>query len=130
MTPSGTAFANLQGHSYANLTTFRKNGKAVSTPVWFASKDEKLYIMTTVHTGKVKRIRNNPQVTLEPATGRGKSLGPAAGGTARILPHGEDMIAKQALASKYGWQVALFNLMLRLRGKMRDQVHLEIVPNG
>jgi hypothetical protein len=84
--------------------------------------------MTTVHTGKVKRIRNHPHVTLEPATSKGKSLGPATAGKARILPQGEDAAAKEALGGKYGWQRALFNLMLRLRGKMHEQVHLEIVP--
>jgi len=52
--------AAIQGQKYISLTTFRKNGAAVATPVWFGEGDGKLYIMTRSTFGKSKRIRNKP----------------------------------------------------------------------
>jgi PPOX class probable F420-dependent enzyme len=56
-------FAGLTGYECVCLTTFRKNGEAVPTPVWFAESDGKLYIYTANSSGKVKRIRNNASVS-------------------------------------------------------------------
>ena len=52
----------IRGQKYISLTTFRKTGLAVPTPVWFGEMDGKLYVMTRSDMGKTKRIRNNPQV--------------------------------------------------------------------
>jgi uncharacterized protein len=73
-------FYPLQGHKYINLETFRKNGQAVRTPVWFAeeppqSPPEKLYVYSTADSGKAKRIRNNSRVRVAPCDMRGKLLG-------------------------------------------------------
>lgn len=124
-------FPNLKGHKYANLTTFRKTGAAVSTPIWFAVANGKLYIMTSSTTGKVKRIRNNPHVRLEPSTGRGKSLGVSSEGIARVIPAEEvglAEIARTALDQKYGFTKRVFDLFASLMGRMRDRVYLEVVP--
>ena len=51
---------SVRGRKYISLTTFRKNGTGVATPVWFGEEDEKLYVMTLNKMGKMKRIRNNP----------------------------------------------------------------------
>ena len=63
-----------------SLISFRKNGTAVPTPVWFSEKDDKLYVMTRSDSGKYKRIRNNPQVRIAPCTMRGKITGPEVAG--------------------------------------------------
>ncbi|MEJ7654617.1 MAG: pyridoxamine 5'-phosphate oxidase family protein [Chloroflexia bacterium] len=52
-----TAFAALHGHTYARLTTFRKNGEGVASAMWFALEGGQLYIATPANTGKVKRLR-------------------------------------------------------------------------
>lgn len=57
----------FQDQAYLALTTFRRNGAPVATPVWFAQEDQRLYIMTGADTGKVRRIRNNAQVEVAPA---------------------------------------------------------------
>ena len=58
---------------YVLLTTFRKNGDGVGTPVWIVSlSDGTAGFTTEVDSGKVKRIRNNPSVTLQPCNLRGK----------------------------------------------------------
>jgi Pyridoxamine 5'-phosphate oxidase. len=68
-------FAPLAGHQYMNLTTFRKNGQPVPTPVWFAQEGDRIYVVTQAASGKVKRIRANPRVQLTPSDARGKPLG-------------------------------------------------------
>ncbi len=76
MAPS-SPFDALGGERYVRLSTFRKSGAAVPTPVWFARLGENLYVVTGRNTGKVKRIRNNPDVTLAPSDfgGRPKASG-------------------------------------------------------
>jgi PPOX class probable F420-dependent enzyme len=56
----------IQGQKYISLTSFRKSGAAVATPVRFGEQDDKLYAMTRSDSGKYKRIRNNPQVRVAP----------------------------------------------------------------
>src|SRR5580700_3766430 len=91
----------IQSQKYISLTTFRKNGAGVATPVWFGEEDGKLYVMTRSDMGKTKRIRNNSQVRVAPCTIRGKVTGPEFAGTARILPPEEQARARQAINRKY-----------------------------
>lgn len=62
--------AAITGQKYISLTTFRKNGAGVATPVWFGEEDGKLYVMTRSDMGKTKRIRNNPHVRVAPYNSR------------------------------------------------------------
>jgi PPOX class probable F420-dependent enzyme len=91
----------IQGQKYISLTTFRKNGAGVATPVWFGEQDGKLYVMTRSDMGKTKRIRNNPQVRVAPSTIRGKVTGAEFAAAARILPPEEQARARQAINRKY-----------------------------
>jgi PPOX class probable F420-dependent enzyme len=77
--------AEIHGQRYISLAAFRKNGVAVYTPIWFAEYDDKLYFMTNSKLGKVKRIRNNPQVKIAPCTMRGKITGPEFPATVRVM---------------------------------------------
>ena len=78
--------SEIHGQKYISLTTFRKSGAGVATPVWFGEDNDKLYVMTRSDSGKYKRIRNNPRVTVAPCTIRGKVIGPQFEATARIVP--------------------------------------------
>jgi len=84
-----------------SLTSFRKTGVPVSTPVWFAEEDDRLYVMTRSDSGKYKRIHNNPRVRIAPCTIRGKVTGPEFAATARVLPPEEWPPARRALRRKY-----------------------------
>ncbi|MDX2138298.1 MAG: PPOX class F420-dependent oxidoreductase [Chloroflexota bacterium] len=117
-------FPNLQGQQFMNLTTFRKTGVAVPTPVWFAQVDDKLYVTTQVDAGKVKRIRHTPRVMVEPCTASGQSLGESVEARARELAPTDHEAANRALSRKYSWQYAAFGLMGRLRGSKRT--YLEV----
>jgi PPOX class probable F420-dependent enzyme len=91
----------IRGQKYLSLTTFRKSGGGVATPVWFGEDSDRLYVMTRSDMGKTKRVRNNPRVTIAPCTIRGKVTGPEFEGLARILPQPEHAHARQTINSKY-----------------------------
>jgi uncharacterized protein len=102
----GTIPSEIRGQKYISLTTFRKNGAAVATPVWFGEEADKLYVMTRSDMGKTKRIRNNPRVRVAPCTIRGKVTGPEFDATARILPLDQHTHARETINRKY-WAARL-----------------------
>ena len=111
------SFSSLDGHQYISLTTFRKNGQPVPTPVWFAHHNGKLVLFTLVGTGKLKRLVHTSRVTVAPCTMSGKLLGEAVEGTARILTApAERKAADDTLNRKYGLMKRALNLLNRLRG--------------
>ena len=120
-------FDELRQHKCVSLTTYRKNGEPVPTPVWFAWENGRLYVATEPGSGKVRRIRNNPDVQLAPCTQRGKLTGPTMKGVAQILSadHGEQV--KAALKRKYGWMMRVGNVVDRISRTKRD-CYLEIAP--
>jgi PPOX class probable F420-dependent enzyme len=91
----------IRGQKYISLTTFRKNGVGVATPVWFGEENEKLYIMTRSDMGKTKRIRNNSQVKVAACTIRGKTTGLEVAATARLLPVEDHKQARKTITRKY-----------------------------
>jgi PPOX class probable F420-dependent enzyme len=93
--------AAVHNQKYISLTTFRKTGAEVATPVWFGEDGDKLYLMTISKSGKIKRIRNNPQVRVAPCTMSGKVVGPDFAATARLLPPEDHKRARQTINRKY-----------------------------
>jgi PPOX class probable F420-dependent enzyme len=76
---------DFRSAKYMNLTTYRKDGSAVPTTVWFAIKDGRLLMRTDSESYKVKRMRANPSVTVAPSTARGEVKGDAHPGEAKEL---------------------------------------------
>lgn len=103
-------FAYLEGHNYINLTTFRKSGEPVSTPLWFALHEGRLYATTEPDSGKMKRIRNNPSVLLAPCNAWGREKGPRVEGLARSVEDEPTQGAEAALREKYRLSLGLFQL--------------------
>ena len=126
---AGDPFAYLYQYQFLLLKTFRRNGEAVATPVWFASENGKLYITTNINTGKVKRIRNNGRATMTPADRSGKVLadGKEVAGKARLLPTNEQAHAVQLLAHKYGFMFRMISLVRRV-GRSQSTI-IEIAPS-
>lgn len=93
--------SEIHGQKYISLATFRKNGAAVYTPIWFAEDNGRLYFMTSSKSGKFKRIRNNPKVKIAPCTMRGKITGPEFTATVRIMKVEESERARQGINTKY-----------------------------
>ncbi len=118
-------FAYLEGHQYINLTTFRKNGEPVSTPIWFAPHGGRLHATTEPDSGKMKRIRNNPSVLLAPCNAWGREKGERVEGLARSVEDEPTPEAEAALYKKYRLGLGLFNLFGR---QDIGKVVLEIRP--
>lgn len=113
---------DLRGQFIA-LTTFRKDGSPVPTTVWFTIDDGDVLVPTGSTTGKVKRIRDNPRVTIVRSSWRGRPKSDVImEGTAHVVDDGDAEAAMQLLRSKYGiqWNVA---------GRKIDTV-LRIVVDG
>jgi PPOX class probable F420-dependent enzyme len=121
------ALAELARERYVSLATFRRNGAEVRTPIWFATVDEHLWMMTGGDSGKVKRLRNNPRIRVAPSDVRGIVRGPWRHGTARIVDDPRLIAEAHAmLRAKYGWQVTLLDVFSRLSGRIRRRVWLEV----
>ena len=118
-------FEALRASRTALLTTFRRNGRAVTTMVEIHVVDGKAYFQTWSTTGKIKRLTNNLRVTLVPCTMRGEVIGPTIEGIARRLEGSEAVRANSMLGGKF--QRWLWKLVYRLRWHA-DQVLYEVSP--
>ena len=83
------------------LTTFKRDGTAVSTPVSIALDGERAYFRTWDKAWKAKRIANNPQVEVAPCTFWGKPTGPALPVHARLLQGDDARLAAKVLAEQH-----------------------------
>ncbi len=126
MTTEGS-LSQFAGKKYLNLETYRRNGAAVRTPVWFAEAPltengnaPKLYIYTIGNTGKVKRIRSNPRVKIAPCDMRGGITGDWINAEAEIVTGEEATFGMRLLNRKYvPWKQLLdFFAMFRRRQRV------------
>jgi PPOX class probable F420-dependent enzyme len=125
------AFENLQSQQFMNLITYRKSGVEVRTPVWFVQDGTSLYVMTGKDAGKIKRIRNNPSITVEPSDRAGKPLGDAVTAHAQIIS--DPAIEAQAgslFNQKYGFMKRVFDLMALFNGGNKNRAFIEIRPSA
>jgi PPOX class probable F420-dependent enzyme len=124
---SSDRLSQFSGQKYLSIESFRKNGQAVATPVWFAEEAGELYIYSLANAGKVKRIRNNPRVRVIPCDMRGKPKGEWVEGVARILDDAGDERAHKLLDRKYGLIKKLGSLYSRLMKRERATIAIELV---
>lgn len=113
----------LGREKYIVLTTFRRNGAPVPTPIWLVRDGDRLAVWTPRDTGKVKRIRASRRVTVQACDVRGRTThGPLVSGTAVIADEAETAIVRRLLARKYGLLGRLTLLGSRLRGGLSRTV--------
>lgn len=126
------ALAPLTRQKTVVLTTYRRDGTPVATPVSIAVDGERAYVRSFERAWKTRRIRNNPMVTVAPSTGRGTRTGPAIEAVARRLTGAEYDNVGRALARKYPMlQGVLVPLAHRLgRSKTGRTVHFELDPSS
>ncbi|MBF6080475.1 PPOX class F420-dependent oxidoreductase [Nocardia cyriacigeorgica] len=113
---------------YILLTTFRKDGTPVPTPLWAAADDGKIFVWTVTDSWKVKRLRRNPAVTLQPCNAKGTPHGTAIDGTARILDADETENVRRLLRKKYFLLGPLVILGSNLRRGKSGTIGIEITP--
>lgn len=111
--------ADIASHRYVSITTRKRDGSTVSSPVWIAPLGDGTAGFTTGATaGKVKRIRNFPDVTLRPCDARGRVSAGAAEvhASASVVTGAEAEPVKAAVKRKYGWQYTLVEVSGTVRG--------------
>ncbi|TDC34263.1 PPOX class F420-dependent oxidoreductase [Micromonospora sp. 15K316] len=91
----------LSAEKYILLTTFRRDGRAVSTPVWSVRDGDGLAVWTAADSGKVKRIRNNGTVTVAPCDVRGRPHGASVPAHASLYDHAGSLRIRSLLKHKY-----------------------------
>ena len=107
----------FEKQQYLALETFRKNGEAVKTPVWFVEDEEALLVWTEAGSGKAKRIRSDGTVRVAPSTGSGEPVGEWLPAHAQADESPETVQRlKKMMKKKYGIMFNVFGFLGRLRG--------------
>ncbi|KFU77192.1 hypothetical protein SAMN04489729_7718 [Amycolatopsis lurida] len=123
----GSEFERIAAEKYVVLTTFRKNGAPVPTPVWAAGDGGELVIWSERKAGKVKRIRNGGRVEVQACDFRGaKTHGDVVAGAARLLDLDETERVRKVIARKYGITGRVTMFFSRLRGPKDRTVGIAI----
>ena len=86
---------------YLSITSYKRDGTGVATPVWFVQQDGRLLVETDAASGKVKRIRRNPAVRVAVCTASGRLRGEQADAVAELLPGSEVSSAERLITRKY-----------------------------
>jgi PPOX class probable F420-dependent enzyme len=123
---SGNKISQFSNQKYINLETYRKNGQAVQTPVWFVIEDNVIYVRTDRNSGKIKRARNNPHVRITPSNARGHPKGEWINGEMRIASTSESERANQLLKQKYGLQGKLIRMFNKIRNTRPIVISIQI----
>ena len=110
---------DIASHRYVSITTRKRDGSTVSSPVWIAPLGDGTAGFTTgSDSGKVKRIRNFADVTLRPCDSRGRVAAgaPEVRATASVVEGLDAAPVTSAVKQKYGWQFTLVEVSGTVRG--------------
>ena len=136
MATDGERLSALAKERHISLTTFKRDGTAVATPVWVVTDDgRRLLVWSGADTWKVKRIRHNPRVRVAACDARGNIRGEAVDASARLLGPDEGPLVQGLLRKKYGFlkrALDAFNSLVRIlaqRPKAQAE-YIEIVPRA
>jgi PPOX class probable F420-dependent enzyme len=94
--------SRLAAGKYLLVTSYRKDGTAVPTPVWVVLDGDRLAVWTPAESYKVRRIRRDPRVRLAPCTMRGEATGPEVTGTAAVLVGEDAERIRRLIVRRYG----------------------------
>ncbi|MFH9088848.1 MULTISPECIES: PPOX class F420-dependent oxidoreductase [unclassified Streptomyces] len=121
-----TRLDRLGSGKYLLLTSHRKNGTPVATPVWVVRDDGTLGVWTAADSGKVKRIRRRPDVLVGPCDVRGNPTGDQVPATAEIADPATTARYRSLIARKYGLLGRLTLLGSRLRRGLDGTVGVRV----
>ena len=93
---------------YLSITSYKRDGRGVATPVWFVQQDGRLLVETDAASGKVKRIRRNPHVRVAVCTASGRLRGEQRPAVAEILPSSGIGAVERLIADKYRFDMIIF----------------------
>lgn len=107
------ATAKLASAEFVALTTYRRSGTPVTTPVWIVRDGGQLVVWTAARSGKVRRLRHTPQLHLAPSDYHGTALDESVSGTGAVLARSALPRARSAMIAKYGWRFRYFASLIR-----------------
>ncbi|MFF5172541.1 PPOX class F420-dependent oxidoreductase [Micromonospora sp. NPDC000089] len=125
-----TDLDRLAAEKYVLLTTFRKDGRAVPTPVWSVRDGDTLAVWTAADSGKVKRIRRDGSVTVAPCDVRGRPHGEAVPGHAVLCDPAESDRVRGLIKQKYRMLGRLTLLGSRLRRGSEGTIGIRVTVRG
>lgn len=111
----------IERAQYISLSTFRRNGAAVATAVWFATDGGKIYLYSALDAGKMKRVRATARVTVVACDVKGK-VAPGAvpvAGVAVELAADRGPFVHGLLNRKYGWKKHAIEFFMVIPEKLR-----------
>jgi hypothetical protein len=121
------SLAPLRNTKTILLTTYKKDGTPVATPVSIAFDGERAFFRSYDKAWKTRRLHRNPAVQAAPATLRGQPTGPAVRARAILLDAGQARVAARALARRHRILQAI--LVPATHRLMRYRtMHYELVP--
>lgn len=121
------ALKQFENQQYLNIETFRKNGEGVKTPVWFAQDGNKLLIWTQVTSGKIKRIRRDGKVRVNPSTAAGEALGEWVEAQAAVFDSMDEIRRVELIfRKKYGWMFSMFGWLGKMRGAKYATIQVQM----
>ncbi|MEV6961099.1 PPOX class F420-dependent oxidoreductase [Streptomyces sp. NPDC051207] len=120
----------LAAGKYLLLTSYRKNGTPVATPVWAVRDGDALGVWTAADSWKVKRIRARADVLAGPCDLRGNPTGEQHPATAEIVDDATVARYRQLIARKYGLVGRLSLFGSRLRRGLKGTVGIRVTLTG
>ncbi|MDH5666006.1 MAG: pyridoxamine 5'-phosphate oxidase family protein [Nitrosopumilus sp.] len=109
---------DIKSEKYISVETYKKDGTAVKTPVWFTIKDNLVYVVTRDQTGKIKRLKNNHNVKIATCNIKGKISGKWVSGTVEILGEYETKEAVKRRDKKYGFFSKVARFLTKNKGEL------------
>lgn len=107
---------------YLSVTTFKRDGTPVATPVWAVSDGSRLYAFTDLHSAKIKRIRHNPHVLVASCWVNGKLRREPVSGRAEVLTATADLErVRNLLLARYKISYRVVMLFYRMGRRLRRQ---------
>ncbi|MEM7405129.1 MAG: PPOX class F420-dependent oxidoreductase [Pseudomonadota bacterium] len=120
--------AAIEASRYLSLTTFRRTGAAVPTPVWFARLHDGWFAFSAGTAGKIKRLRHTSRVLVAPCSARGRIYGETVETRAELIDDtAAAELAYAALRARYGWQMTLLDWLSSLSGRRAERQVIKIV---
>ena len=117
----------LADADYFSLATFRRNGNAVPTPVWFAPAGDTFYVFSAANAGKVKRIRLTSRARVAACDVRGKLLGDWFEAHARLVSDATEIrTAYASLHRKYRLQMLIGDFFAKLSGRFNRRQFIAV----
>jgi len=121
------SLAPLRNTKTILLTTYKRDGTPVATPVSIAFEGDRAFFRSYDKAWKTRRLRRNPAVQAAPATLRGQPTGPAVSARAILLDGEQAHVAARALARRHRILQAI--LVPAAHRLMRYRtMHYELVP--